>query len=373
MQTAVLAHSIRRILARHPPPKPQLATHLPAKLAAELKDAASSVLIDNSFRQLRLGYVEHNRARFAAMRAARRAHRLWRWPAAAVGEPQRTISTAKERQIDPGIKVRTEGQSPTGDDEVDEAYDGLGATFNLYWQIYQRNSIDNQGLPLNGTVHFGRKYDNAFWNGQRMNFGDGDKVTFQRFTIAVDIMGHELTHGVTQYESNLIYWGQTGALNEHISDVFGSLVKQYQLQESASAADWLIGAGLFEPGVNGVAIRSMKAPGTAYDDPALGGKDPQPSHMKHYQKTFQDNGGVHINSGIPNHAFYLAAIAIGGYAWEKAGMIWYEACTSPLMSSFTNFQSFAELTLMKARELYGINSQEETAVGNAWDQVGISV
>src|SRR5262249_52904048 len=153
-----------------------------------------------------------------------------------------------------------------------------------YWQAFQRNSIDNQGLALNGTVHYGKNYDNAFWDGKRMIFGDGDRVTFNRFTISVDIMGHELTHGVTQYESNLIYWGQTGALNESISDVFGSLVKQFQLQHSADQADWLIGEGLLvqpaNPKINAKALRSLKAPGTAYNDPALGGKDPQPAHMK---------------------------------------------------------------------------------------------
>ena len=149
---------------------------------------------------------------------------------------------------------------------------------------------------------------------------------FNRFTVAVDVIGHELTHGVTQFEAKLAYWDQSGALNESFSDIFRSLVKQKKLNQTADQADWLIGAGLFTSNVKGLAIRSMKEPGTAYDDPLLG-KDPQPAHMRHYVNTTSDNGGVHINSGIPNRAFYLAALEIGGHAWERAGKIWYMTFT----------------------------------------------
>ena len=160
---------------------------------------------------------------------------------------------------------------------MNEAYDGLGDTWKLYEDVYQRNSIDDAGMDLSGTVHFSQQYDNAYWDGEQMVFGDGDGVLFNRFTISVDVIGHELTHGVTGATADLAYKNQSGALNESISDVFGSLVKQYALGQSAAEADWLIGAGLLAKGVHGVALRSMKAPGTAYDDPQLGGKDPQPA------------------------------------------------------------------------------------------------
>jgi Zn-dependent metalloprotease len=176
---------------------------------------------------------------------------------------------------------------------------------------------------------------------------------------------------VTQYEANLDYLNQTGALNESISDVFGSLVKQYQLKQTADQADWIIGAGLFSPNVKGVGIRSMKAPGSAYDDPVLG-KDPQPMHMDHYVTTTNDNGGVHINSGIPNHAFYVIAREIGGYAWEKAGAIWYKALTEKLKSN-SNFTDAANLTYQAAADLYGSGSLEQKAVQSGWAAVGISV
>ena len=184
-------------------------------------------------------------------------------------------------------------------------------------------------------------------------------------------IGHELTHGVTQYEAGLVYWDQAGALNESMSDVFGSLVKQYQRQETAGQANWIIGEGLFTSNVNGVGIRSMKAPGTAYDDPVLG-KDPQPGHMDDYVKTIEDNGGVHINSGIPNHAFYVLAVELGGFAWEKAGQIWYKTLTEKLTERST-FQQAADLTFEAAGELYGVGSLEQNAVSTGWAEVGISI
>src|SRR5262249_39066736 len=156
------------------------------------------------------------------------------------------------------------------DNEVAEAFKGLMATYALYWEVFKRNSIDDHGLPLIGSVHYGVKYDNAFWNGQQMVFGDGDGEIFQRFTISIDIIGHELTHGVTGDTANLDYQGQSGALNESVSDVFGSMVKQYSAnpKQTYDKADWLIGEGIFMPSVHGKALRSMSAPGTAYDDPA---------------------------------------------------------------------------------------------------------
>jgi hypothetical protein len=248
----------------------------------------------------------------------------------------------------------------------------LGATFDLYWSVFGRNSIDNAGQDLLGSVHYGQAYDNAFWNGTQMVFGDGDGRYFNRFTISIDIMGHELTHGVTGHQANLAYHDQPGALNESISDVFGSMVKQHAHapQQTAAAADWLIGAGLFTSAVNGVALRSMKAPGTAYDDKVLG-KDPQPADMAHYVTTTSDNGGVHINSGIPNRAFYLAAAAMGGYSWDKAGRIWYATLCDSRLTSNAQFQDFANLTTDNAGRLFGGNEQQ--AVADAWRQVGIIV
>ena len=297
--------------------------------------------------------------------------------AAAVAVKQRAVYTANSGTNLPGTLVRNEGDAPVSDVAVNEAYDGSGNTFDLYDNIYGRNSIDGNGLKLISTVHYDRNYDNAFWDGEQMVYGDGDEglppsqQLFNRFTIALDVIGHELTHGVTQYEANLTYSNQSGALNEAVSDIFGSLVKQYKLGQTADQADWIIGAGLFTSNVNGVGIRSMKAPGTAYNDPVLG-KDPQPANMADYVNASQDNGGVHINSGIVNHAFYLMAVEIGGYAWEKTGQIWYKTLTEKLTNN-SNFQDAADLTFAAAGELYGGDSAEQNAVKNGWSQVGITV
>jgi Zn-dependent metalloprotease len=285
------------------------------------------------------------------------------------GEKQRTIYDAKATENLPGSLVRSEGDPPSEDPSVNEAYDAAGATFDLYHDVFERNSVDNKGLRLDSTVHYGVKYDNAFWNGSQMVYGDGDGDIFNRFTKCIDVIGHELTHGVTQYEAGLIYFGEAGALNESMSDVFGTLVKQRVKNQKAEEADWIIGEGIFTDKVKGVGIRSMKAPGTAYNDLVLG-KDPQPAHMKDIYTGMEDNGGVHINSGIPNNAFYLTAMEIGGYAWEKAGKIWYVSLCDRLRSK-ANFQKAAEITIQVAGELYGENSPEQKAVRNAWDKVGV--
>lgn len=285
---------------------------------------------------------------------------------------QRSIFTASNLTDLPGKLVRPEGGPKTGDPAADEAYDGLGATFDFYEKILQRNSIDDQGLPLKATVHFDKDYDNAFWNGEQMVFGDGDGTLFNRFTISLDVIGHELTHGVTDSTAKLVYQGQPGALNESISDVFGSMIKQFSLNQTADKADWLIGAGLLAKTVHGKALRSMKSPGTAYDDPVLG-KDPQPNNMSKFVTTQSDSGGVHINSGIPNRAFCLVALALGGHSWEKAGQIWYATLLDTNLIRTANFSVFANLTTKNAGHLFGSSSVERKAVIDAWKTVGVKV
>jgi len=287
-----------------------------------------------------------------------------------VGEKRRDVFDAQKKTRLPGKLVREEGSAPSQDLAVDEAYDGAGSTYDFYLEIHERNSIDGKGMRIDSTVHYDTNYDNAFWNGAQMVYGDGDQKLFARFTASLDVIGHELTHGVTAHEANLSYQDQPGALNESFSDVFGSLVKQHRRLETATQADWLIGAELLLPQVQGSALRSMKEPGTAYDDPVLG-KDPQPSTMEGYVVTSEDDGGVHINSGIPNHAFYLAAVAIEGFAWEKAGKIWYEALTNRLKAD-SDFADCADQTIAAASDLFGKNGFEERAVREAWKAVGVS-
>ncbi len=287
------------------------------------------------------------------------------------GEKRRTIYDAHHSRELPGKRVRSEGDPASKDTHVNESYDAAGKTYDFYDRILNRKSIDGRGLRLDLTVHYGVRYANALWNGRQIICGDGDSKYFERFTKSLDVIAHELTHGVTQYTAALEYEDEPGALNEHFSDVFGVLTRQYATKQTAARADWLIGAGLFTNKVRGNAVRSMKAPGTAYDDPILG-KDPQPGHMRDYVETRFDNGGVHINSGIPNRAFYELAVLLGGKAWEVAGRIWYRTLTLKLRPR-SIFQNCADATYQAAGELYGVRSGPQQAVLAAWGAVGIAV
>ncbi len=326
--------------------------------AADREAALATLSIDHSIRTNRI-----QNAFLAAI--PRRRHHLVH---GGRGRPHRTIFDAHHRtDVHATTVLRAEGQPPCSDEDANHAYDGLGDTYRFFWEALSRDSIDDAGLPLLGEVHFGRNYDNAFWDGERMMFGDGDGRLFKigGFVRALDVIGHELCHGVTQSTLNLLYTGQPGALNESISDVFGSLVKQYRRGQTAADSDWLIGEDLLGPAVRGVALRSLRAPGTAFEG------DLQPAHMRDYRVTSSDNGGVHLNSGIPNHAFYLAATALGGYAWEKAGRIWYHTLVVGAVPPDAHFHTFAQATLRTAGVLFGVASEEWRAVAEAWVRVGV--
>lgn len=283
----------------------------------------------------------------------------------------RTIYDAQHGRELPGRTVRTEGSRRSRDVAVDEAYELAGRTYDYFLRNHDRRSLDDRGMRLESTVHFGKNFNNAHWDGRQMIYGDGDGKYFNRFTSSIDIVAHELTHGLTQYTAALGFSGQVGALAEHYSDVFGVLVKQYWRNVTASRADWTIGGELLTSRVNGSGIRSMKAPGSAYDDPILG-TDPQPAHMRNFVKTSSDDRGVHINSGIPNHAFYRVATLIGGRAWEVAGKIWYHALTRDL-GPRSRFQHCADATWRAAGELFGDGSEPQDAVAAGWKAVGIDV
>src|SRR4051794_6850439 len=320
---------------------------------AEVRAAAAETLaLDHRFRIAR--------AEAAARRGGKAAQPVTF--ARIGGTVQRTIydqrhSTAQR----PGTVARVEGQAPVADAAVNQAYDGLGFTYDYYWTVFDRDSIDAQGLALLGLVHYGENYDNAFWdNAGHMFFGDGDGKLLTQTTAGIDVIGHELTHGVTQHEANLVYSGQSGALNESISDVFGIQVKQMALGQTAESSDWLIGADIVGPELKD-ALRSMKAPGTANPH------DDQPADMDHYV----DGGDVHTNSGIPNHAFFVVATTLGGNPWDAAGPIWYAALSDSRLSSTATFSQFAKLTLLHARQSYGETSTEADAISGGWEAVQV--
>ena len=210
------------------------------------------------------------------------------------------------------------------------------------------------------------EFDNASWDGAQMVYGDGDGVMFRSFTLFLDVVTHELTHGVIFNETRLGYKGEAGALNESLADVFGSLVKQWAHGETADKADWLIAKGILRPPLRAKALRSLAAPGSAFNDKRYGLQDTQPSHMRDLV-TDENEDPVHANSGIPNHAFYLFAKALGGHAWETAGRIWYDTMRTGLSKDCT-FAAFAAQTLLTAQHY---DTKTFDALARAWREVGV--
>jgi Zn-dependent metalloprotease len=286
------------------------------------------------------------------------------------GRKHRLVYDAKNGSFAslPGTLVREEGDKATKDAAANEAYNHSGYTYDFYKRVFDRNSLDDRGMSLVSSVHLGRRLNNAFWTGEQMAYGDGDGSLFVRFTKSLDVVGHELTHGVITHTANLEYRDEPGALNEHLADVFGSLVKQWKKDQTATRADWLIGNDIMGPDTEAEALRTFRNEPAYEDDPLLG-TDPQPKHMRDKYTGSSDNGGVHINSGIPNHAFYLAARAIGGRAWEKAGRIWYDSMLA--LTPTCGFAEMAARSLQEAGALFGPRSRERRAVRDAWKAVGL--
>ena len=285
------------------------------------------------------------------------------------GTKHRLIYDAQGRNFAalPGKLVRSEGEARTKDPAMNEAYDHSGATYDFYQDVFNRNSLDDKGMSIISSVHLLRKLNNAFWNGEQMVYGDGDGRQFIRFTKSLDVVGHELSHGVVTHTCNLAYQGESGALNEHFADAFGVMVKQWKKKQTAAQADWLIGAGIMGPATKAKSLRTFKA-GKAYEDDPVLGTDPQPKHVKDKYTGSADNGGVHINSGIPNHAFYLTAMKIGGRSWLRAGRIWYRTLLN--LTANSGFKDMVETSMAAAVTEFGRNSAEHKAVKAAWSEVG---
>jgi Zn-dependent metalloprotease len=288
--------------------------------------------------------------------------------AATPGAGFRAVHDCKETTRLPGTLVRKEGASAVKDRSVNNVYDGFGIVLKFFSSVFNRNSIDDAGFDVVGSLHYDKNFNNAYWNSKQMVFGDGDGISFDSLANSLDVIAHELTHGVTEFTANFAYNNQSGALNESMSDVFACMVEQWHLDQTSGQGDWILGQTIWPVGRKGAALRSLKAPGTAYNDPILG-KDTQPAHMRDYNTTKADNGGVHLNSGIPNHAFYLAATSLGGNSWDRAGQVWYKTLLDPRIKPDCSFKQFAELTVDNAHTMFG--EAVKDAVRNAWVSVGV--
>jgi Zn-dependent metalloprotease len=293
------------------------------------------------------------------------------------------VYTAKNREKTQ-VKLQRDGAKPSKDVSVNEAYDGASATYYLLKNVYKTRSIDGKSFPLNNTVHYGQHYCNAFWDGDEMVFGDGDGKIFNRFTVSIDVTGHEIGHGLTQDEAGILtsqdkkatgidYQREAGGINEGLSDILGIQVKQFHLKQTAQQSDWLIGDGLIM-NYRGkkFALRSMSNPGTGYvDHPRLGSDSQLKNYGDYVAAAAQREVDPHDSSGIVNKAFYEAAMKLGGNTWDKAGRIYFE--TLPYLTFNETFSGMANKTVATAQRLFGKGSAEEAAVIGGWKTVQVNL
>ncbi|HEY6631148.1 MAG TPA: M4 family metallopeptidase [Rhizobiaceae bacterium] len=324
---------------------------LPAKTRASLESTAAQEPI---WRTLRVAQNRAIQARLFTLES--NTLTLAKVPSVTVNDCQNTPSLPGKPVPDPGS---------SRDRTVKRAFDTTTSVVDFYQKEFGRNSIDDLGMTLMSSVHYRVDYNNAFWNGVHMTYGDGDGQLFLDFTRSNDVVAHELTHGVTQYTSGFVYTNEAGGLNESMSDVFGSMFRQWEKNQTFSRADWLIGADIVGPAAKARGYKCLRD----LSDP--GGKhclSPQPVHYKDYIP----GGDPHDNSGIPNYAFYLAAKAIGGRSWEKAGKVWYAALTSRKATQNMKFKAFAKLTRQAAKTLFPADPAIYSAIDKAWTSVGVA-
>ena len=318
----------------------------------ERKQFADTALIDGELRKLR----------FQAGKLTSIINALSLAPAAIPGTPQITVANCNHSQSLPGTPIIAPGNS--SDSTIKQAFVETKAVADFYQQVFARNSIDNAGMTLGSSVHYGTNYNNAFWNGMRMTYGDGDGNIFIDFTQSNDVICHELTHGVTQHTMQLSYTNEAGGLNESMSDVFGSMFRQWRLDQTVQSADWLIGHDIMGPGAiarHFTCLRDMSDPGAAH---CLA---PQPFHFSQYQTGMDP----HYSSGIPNFAFYKISMSVGGRSWEKVGKIWYKAMVGFRPSPNMRMKTFANRTRKLAVSMFPSDAALHSAVNTGWLAVGL--
>jgi Zn-dependent metalloprotease len=283
-------------------------------------------------------------------------------PGATPAAPAITVNNCNHTTTLPGAPVANPGSSADG--TAKRAFVETSQVAKFYKSVFNRNSVDNQGAALGSSIHYGVNYNNAFWNGTRMTYGDGDGNIFVDFTRSNDVIAHELTHGVTQHSAQLAYVNQAGGLNESMSDVFGSMFRQWEAGQDVNAADWLIGKDIMGPGALQRGLTCLRD----LANPAAGHcLAPQPTNFSQYH----DGMDPHFSSGPPNLAFYKAAKAIGGKSWEKCGQIWYKALTGYAPKPNLTMKEFANRTRSLAQSLYPGTPAIKIAVDNAWKAVGL--
>jgi Zn-dependent metalloprotease len=282
----------------------------------------------------------------------------------------RAVHSANNGLSLPGVLMRSENQPPVPDPAVNELYDTIGDVYTFFRDMWARHSIDDRGMIIEAVAHYGLLYDNAYWEGGRLVCGDGDNIYFNRFTGDPAVIAHELVHGLTQCEAGIIYKGRKGVANESISDSFAIAFDHYHKRKVFSDADWVIGTKILKQGLQGRGIRDLREPGTAFNDPRLG-RDMQPAHMKHYIEAGEIDE-MHLNSGIPNKAFYLVCEQLKMPSWHDPIRIWYRALCE-YATKDTDVETWPDCTARAAIDLFSAGSGAYQAVRRAWNAVGLSV
>ncbi len=281
---------------------------------------------------------------------------------AAVAAPTVPVYDCNHVQTLPGAMIANPANS--ADPTAKRAFGETTAVAAFYLQVFGRNSIDGTGMSMVSSIHYGAGYNNAFWNGSQMTYGDGDGSIFVDFTKGNDVIGHELTHGVTQHSLQLNYINEAGGLNESLSDCFGSMFRQWEAKQNVTQADWLIGKDIMGPLAlqKGYAcLRDLANPAAKH---CLA---PQPTKYSQYKPGMDP----HESSGIPNLAFWATAMAVGGNSWDKVGQIWYKSMTGFGPTPTMKMQAFADRTRAVAAQLYPGNAAVAGAVNAGWKKVGL--
>jgi Zn-dependent metalloprotease len=276
--------------------------------------------------------------------------------------PAITVYDCKHGYTLPGTPVPNPGSS--SDQTAKRTFDETTKVAKFYKDVFGRNSIDNHGMTMMSSIHYGKDYNNAMWNGSQMIYGDGDNKIFVDFTKGDDVIGHELTHGVTQHSLQLAYSGDAGGLNESMSDCFGSMFRQWEHNQDVKHADWLIGHDIMGP------VSKQKG-FTCLRDMA----DPAAKHCLAPQPTqysqITPNMDPHYSSGPPNLAFCVACNTFGGKSWEHIGKVWYHSLTGFGPTPSMKMKPFADRTRQVAHTMYSGTPAVAAAVDKGWKHVGL--
>lgn len=276
--------------------------------------------------------------------------------------PQVTVFDCKHTQTLPGAPVASPKTSK--DATAKRCFAETTDVAKFFKAVFGRNSIDDAGMTMMSSIHYGKSYNNAMWNGSQMVYGDGDGKLFTDFTGGNDVIGHELTHGVTQHSLQLAYSGDAGGLNESMSDCFGSMFRQWEAKQDVNSADWLIGADIMGPAAKAKGYKALRNMAKPDDKAALA---PQPTLYSQITPGMDP----HYSSGPPNLAFCTACKTLGGKSWEKIGQVWYTVLTTSGAHPNMTMPQFAARTRQVATQKYAAQPAVAAAVDAGWKKVGL--